>query len=208
MPERPLVGVLLAAGRGSRFDASGASSKLLQPTPRGPLAGVPVAAVCARQLRPAVDQLVAVVAPADSDVQRQLHAVLAAEGCTLVINPRAAEGMGTSIAAGVAASAEAAGWLVALADMPLIAATTAQAVANAVRVGSASAVPQHSGQRGHPVGFGPACRDALMGLAGDTGARLVLARFPPQVLPVDDPGCLVDLDRPDDFSTDASAAPP
>lgn len=35
MPQRPVVGVLLAAGRGSRFDAAGVANKLLAPLPDG-----------------------------------------------------------------------------------------------------------------------------------------------------------------------------
>jgi molybdenum cofactor cytidylyltransferase len=198
----PIVGVLLAAGRGHRFDASGARSKLLQPTPRGARAGVPVAVAAARALRAGVDHTVAVVAPADSEPQRHLHALLVAEACTLVVNARAADGIGTSIAAGVAATAAASGWIIALADMPFVDPATVQAVAAAVRNGASTALPAHRGERGHPVGFAAACRDALLALDGDVGARVVLARFPPRVLAVEDAGCLVDLDQPGDFSTD------
>jgi molybdenum cofactor cytidylyltransferase len=198
----PIVGVLLAAGRGQRFDASGAQSKLLQATPRGARAGVPVAVAAARALRAGVDQMVAVVPPAHSDTQRHLHALLAAEACTLVVNPRAAEGIGTSIAAGVAATAAASGWIIALADMPFVEPATVQAVAAALRSGATTALPAHRGKRGHPVGFAAACRNALLALEGNVGARVVLARFPPRVLAVEDAGCLVDLDLPGDFSTD------
>ncbi len=195
-----IVGLLLAAGRGARFDPSGQTSKLLAPAPVGPHTGVPVAVAAAHQLRAVLPRVLVVLRPADTPLQRRLHDLLSAAGCELVINPRADNGIGTSIAAGVAASADAAGWLVALADMPAIDASTVAAVRDALAAGAVSAAPWHRGQRGHPVGFAAPLRDALLALQGDTGARAVLQTHPPQRIDVDDPGCLLDLDTPDDFA--------
>ena len=58
---------------------------------------------------------------------------LEACGCRIVINDVASQGMGTSISAGVAATQDALGWVIALADMPFIRADTVAAVANALR---------------------------------------------------------------------------
>jgi molybdenum cofactor cytidylyltransferase len=203
-----IVGVLLAAGRGHRYDPSGARLKLLQPAPRGRFAGQPVAVAAAHALRPAVDELIAVVAPLDQGApQAALHASLADAGCRLVINPHADDGQGSSIACGVAAAPQAAGWLIALADMPAVAPATAQAVAAALRAGHPTAAPWHADRRGHPVGFGHALAADLLALSGDAGARSVLLRHPPHAVPVDDPGCLLDFDTPADFATDDPAAP-
>lgn len=199
MSDHPgIVGILLAAGTGSRFDPSGASSKLLQPTPRGPCAGQPLALAALRSLRP-VDEVVAVVAPPTTEPQRELHALMAAAGCRLVVNPLAAQGMGTSIACGVTAAAEADGWIIALADMPCIAPATIAAVAHALRAGATTVAPTLDGRRGHPVGFAAALYPALAALDGDRGASAILAAHPPQLIAVDDPGCLLDLDYATDF---------
>ena len=194
-----IVGLLLAAGRGARFDPSGQTSKLLAPSPVGPHVGLPVAVATAYPLRSVLPRVLAVVRPADTPPQRRLHDLLAAAGCELVINPHADDGIGTSIAAGVAASADAGGWLVALADMPAIDAGTVAAVRDALAAGAVSAAPWYRGQRGHPVGFAAPLRTALLALQGDTGARAVLQAHPPQRIDVDDPGCLLDLDTPHDF---------
>jgi molybdenum cofactor cytidylyltransferase len=194
---KPIVGVLLAAGRGSRFDASGASSKLLQPLPAGPHRGRPVAQAAALNLRAAVDRVLAVVRPGDD---ARLYDALAQAGCDLVINPQADTGMGSSIACGIQASADAGGWLISLADMPAIAPATIARVATALRAGAMAVVPVVHGQRGHPVGFSAALAAQLTALQGDQGARAVLQAAAPLLLDVDDAGCLLDLDTAADFA--------
>ena len=205
----PIIGLLLAAGRGARFDATGAASKLLAPAPAsaGEASGLPVALAAARTLRAQLSRVIAVVRPADSPMQQSLHALLRDAGCELVVNPRANEGIGTSIAAGVAAVPAAGGWLVALADMPAVAPATMAAVRDALLVGAPTAAPRHAGRRGHPVGFSAALRAELLALTGDEGARAVLLRQPPRLIDVDDAGCLLDLDTPEDFAAAAAAAP-
>jgi molybdenum cofactor cytidylyltransferase len=188
-----IVGVLLAAGIGRRFDPSGNRLKLLEP---GPSTGVPIAAAAARALKAALDDAVAVVRPADSPQQRQLHALLAAEGCRLVVCERAELGMGESLACGVRATEKADGWVVALADMPALAPATIRAVADALRAGHATAAPFVDAQRGHPVGFAHALFEPLAQLQGDVGARDILRAHPPYRIPTSDRGCLLDIDFP------------
>jgi molybdenum cofactor cytidylyltransferase len=197
-----VVGILLAAGRGTRFDASARRLKLLEPR-TGPAASAePIAAAAARTLRTAVASVVAVVRDESSPQQRRLEELLAAAGCRVVrcrLPPGAAEGTGASIACAVGASAGAAGWIVALADMPAIAPATVAAVHAAIAGGAASAAPYYGGRRGHPVGFGAACRADLMQLQGDTGARSLLEQYPPLRITVDDPGILLDIDHARDL---------
>jgi molybdenum cofactor cytidylyltransferase len=59
----------------------------------------------------------------------------------------------------------------------------------------------HRGRRGHPVGFAASCRDELLGLTGDAGARGVLQRHAAEVVAVevDDPGILQDVDTAQDL---------
>jgi molybdenum cofactor cytidylyltransferase len=57
----------------------------------------------------------------------------------------------------------------------------------------------HRGVRGHPVGFALHHYDALAALDGDTGARALFASAPVQLLDVDDPGIVRDVDTPADL---------
>lgn len=189
------VALLLAAGLGTRFDPSGRSLKLLQPTLTGPHAGLPIVQAAARALAAAGLRRFAVVRPPDHPHQPELHALLSREGCELLICAQAAEGMGASIACGVRATADADGWIVALGDMPMIAPATIEAVAAALRAGHATVAPSHRGQRGHPVGFAASCRQELMRLQGDRGARELLVAQPPHLIEVDDAGVLADIDH-------------
>ncbi|HXF46531.1 MAG TPA: nucleotidyltransferase family protein [Burkholderiaceae bacterium] len=195
-----IVGILLAAGSGSRFDPSGRRLKLLEPAPAGPHAGKPMAEAAARNLRDALAEVIAVVRPAGDAVQRRLHEVLAAAGCRLQINDRADEGMGASLACGVAAAPDAAGWIIALADMPAIEPDSIRAVAQALREGFDTAAPFCGERRGHPVGFARPLYPALVALRGDAGARAVLAAHPPHRVDVADPGVLLDLDTVESFA--------
>lgn len=190
------VGVLLAAGRGTRYDPSGAVLKLLAPAPDGPRAGVPLAVAAARALREALGAVSAVVRPDDEASQRTLHSLLRDEGCALIVCEDAERGMGRSLATGVRATDSSGGWIVALADMPAVRTRTVAAVAEALASGALTAAPVCGERRGHPVGFAASLRHELLALDGDLGARAVLERHPPQPILVDDPGVLLDVDTP------------
>ncbi|WP_146774245.1 nucleotidyltransferase family protein, partial [Burkholderia cepacia] len=175
------TGVLLAGGLGQRFDPSGLHSKLLALLPDG----TPVAVEAARRLAAATADVIAVVRPG----AEKLAMLLNEAGCHVVYAPDAVRGMGASLAAGVRATPDANGWLVALGDMPWIAASTYESVTRALDADDASiVVPAHRGARGHPVGFAAHHFDALAALDGDTGARALFASAPVRLLDVDDPG--------------------
>jgi molybdenum cofactor cytidylyltransferase len=188
------IGVLLAAGRGTRFDPSGQSSKLLAPLDEH---GTSVACAAARRLRSSVPTVLAVVRPGDETLAQALNGA----GCDVVFAPDAARGMGASLATAVRASLDAQGWIVALADMPWIEPATISAIARRLDKGASIVVPCYRGMRGHPVGFGAMHGDALAALDGDAGARalIVAASDTVTTLDVDDPGILADVDTPDDL---------
>jgi molybdenum cofactor cytidylyltransferase len=192
--------LLLAAGRGRRFDVKGARLKLLEPASRGEFVGAPLAVAAARCLRDELGCVHAIVRPATDATQRRLHGLLVEAGCELIVCERAEEGMGISLATGVLATAASSGWIVALADMPAIARATIRAVLDALRDGATCVAPQFGTQRGHPVGFSRICFEDLAALSGDLGARGVLQRHPLQLLTVDDPGCILDIDHPDQLA--------
>ena len=191
--ENRIVGILLAAGRGTRFGGE----KLLARLGSGELAGEPIGVVALRHLRLAVPEVIAIV----RDDDRALAAELGANGARIVRCANADDGMGASLACGVQATAQARGWLVALADMPWIAPATIGRVAAAIADGAPVAAPFHRGERGHPVGFGAACYAALAGLTGDEGAKTVVAAQRDRVarIEVDDAGILRDVDTPSDL---------
>ena len=185
-----IVGVLLAAGTGSRFGGG----KLLAPLADG----TPVGVRAARNLRGGVDRGLAVVRPGDE----LLAGLLEGEGFDVVFFPRAEDGMGASLAFGVAASAEADGWLVALADMPFVRPDTVEALSRRMREGAWMAAPYHGGRRGHPVGFSRSLFPELVRLGGDQGARSLLSIHASRVErhDCDDPGVSLDIDTVDNLS--------
>jgi molybdenum cofactor cytidylyltransferase len=189
----PLVGILLAAGRGTRFG----SDKLVARLPGGEA----LALAAARHLQEGLGDgagLLAVLRPE----QAELGERLAEAGYELVVSEEARAGMGRSLALAVTASPDAGGWLVALADMPAIRPQIIAQVAAALGPGASIAAPFHAGRRGHPVGFAATWRDALMRLDGDIGARDLLRQAGDTLLRIetDDPGVLLDVDTRDDLA--------
>ena len=160
--------VVLASGRGDRFLASGGQGSKL----RALLAGKPV-------------------------LQHTLEAVRAS-GLPWHLEDAGHPGMGDSIAAGVRATADAGGWLILPGDLPLVRPESLQRVAAALTAGYGVVLPTHLRQQGHPVGFGPQCRQALLQLSGPHGAapvaRAQKAAGHALAMELDDPGVVTDID--------------
>ena len=194
-PAAGITGILLAAGRGTRFGGG----KLLARLGEGDLPGEAIGVIALRHLRVVVSEVVAVVRPDD----HALAAALGANGARIVRCANADDGMGASLACAIRAAPRAQGWLVALADMPWIEPATILRVADAIAGGAVIAAPFHRGDRGHPVGFGSACYDALAALAGDEGAKSVVAAHCDRIarIEVDDPGILRDVDTRSDLTS-------
>ncbi len=202
VPTRPVVSaILLAAGSARRMRGR---DKLLER-----IGGEPVIARSARALAASgADEVVAVLRPGDPE----RAAALAGTGARPVENPRAAEGMGASIAAGVAAvRPDADAVLIAMADMPeigaaeidrLIAAFDAQEGREIVRATAEDGTP------GHPVLFGRRFLEPLRALSGDEGARAILKEHADFLVEVALPGraAVTDLDTPEDWEAWRAAA--
>lgn len=190
-----VVGILLAAGFSTRFGAN----KLLAPLPAGSAdAGTAVAAAAARRLAQSLPEPIAVVRPRAQKVSQLLRE----EGCRTVVCRNAAEGMGTSLAAGIRAARDADGWVIALADMPFVQSATISRIALALEQGADIAAPSCGGERGHPVGFARCFLDELLALKGDEGARRILGVHPGSitVIETEDRGVLRDIDVPADLA--------
>ncbi len=168
----PVV-IVLAAGRGERFAASGGTVHKLQAL----LAGKPV-------------------------LEHVLQAVRASGLPYHVVQPDPRRpGMGDSIAAGVRGTAGAPGWLMLPADLPLIRSETLRAIALAPPC--AVTVPRYQGQRGHPVRFAAACRPDLLLLEGSRGAAPIVraqeAINSVAFIDIDDLGTVTDIDTLQDL---------
>lgn len=184
--------VVLAAGRSERFGAG--RHKLAQPLGASSVLAQTLACAIASHLRTVVVTTAAFVDVARSSVAARDVVVLPDVGS----DGTASLGMGTSIAAGVRASADSAGWLVLPGDMPMVQPATLLAVARALDEHPV-AYAQHGGRRGHPVGFAAELYPELTELSGEEGARRIIARYPAFAVDVDDPGILVDIDTEEDL---------
>lgn len=194
------VVVVLAAGKGSRF--AGTGHKLAQALGVASVLGQTIANAIQSRLPVLVVTTAALAAEAARWVARRDIVLLPevdAVGATAA-GQDGALGMGYSIAQGVAARPQAAGWLVLPGDMPLVKPATLLAVA----AGLAQApvvYAQYLGRRGHPVGFAAELFSELVQLRGDEGARRITARYPSLGLELDDAGALVDVDTEADLRT-------
>jgi molybdenum cofactor cytidylyltransferase len=225
------VGLLLAGGRGRRFDASGQQDKLLQAlagesaAKRGMTAASesvpqkdeaaqawkPVAARACAALGAGTQAVLAVIRP---DAPEALRKALHDAGAMVTVCPDADEGMGHSLAHAMREARVR--WphlqavLVMPADMPWVRDESVRAIARAVEEQAVQRDDSHPGivialtplgERGHPVGFDARHFHALQSLRGDAGARSLLARLDPIRIFLDDPGIVRDVDTPEDLET-------
>ncbi|MGR3782179.1 MAG: NTP transferase domain-containing protein [Albimonas sp.] len=190
---KPFVtALLLAAGASSRMQGR---DKLLEE-----VAGEPVLRRAARALvESAADEVICVLRPGDA----ARRAALAGLEVTVVENPEAGEGMAASIRRGLsAADPEADAALLALADMPEVAAGHADALIEAFDPARGAAICRAAdaeGRPGHPVLFGRRFFESLARLSGDEGARDILrtnADFV-RLVKTDGRGARLDLDTPE-----------
>jgi molybdenum cofactor cytidylyltransferase len=167
-----IAAIVLAAGRSTRFATAGRHDafKLTAPFDGRPLIRASVehllaAATCA--------EIIVVLGHRADEVRHALEGL----PVTVVSNPRYADGMGTSIAAGIAAvepGADAA--LIALGDQPLTDTSIVRHIASRMAAGGATIVrPVYAGTPGNPALFGAVHFPALRELDGDHGARHLIA---------------------------------
>jgi molybdenum cofactor cytidylyltransferase len=110
-----------------------------------------------------------------------------------------AEGMSASLRTGIAAlPGGCTAALICLGDMPFVRPETLDRLAQ-FHSGQAAVFPTWQGKRGNPVLLARSLFAGIMTLWGDEGARSLLRAIPDRLaeLPVDDPGILRDVDRPD-----------
>lgn len=189
-----IAGVLLAAGRSRRFGGD----KLV-----APLGGRAMMYWSAAELSSAVDALYVVLPPHDA----ARSAAVAPLACTIVEHAGCDDGMGSSIAAAVAAMPDAVeAVVILLADQPTMQREVIARVCERWRAGGVTAVAtRYRDGRSHPVLFGRAAFPLLRSMSGDRGARAVLASLGDSVgVVVVDDDIPLDVDTPE--ALDALAA--
>ena len=164
-----------------------------------PIDGVPMVRRTVENLAAALPVTPVVVSGHDPAA---LTAALAGLDVKIVFNPRYAEGLSTSLIAGIGAlDDDADGALVCLADMPRV---TGQHIDKLIAAfdpveNRAICVPTFGGKRGNPVLWGRSFFDAISRVSGDTGARHLIGEHGDQTVEVevDDDGVLYDIDTPE-----------
>lgn len=195
-------GLLLAAGLGKRFDPEGKRHKLLERLPDGQS----LVRVSARAILPWVDSLTVVAGTHNASIARELAGL----PVRIVICPQSREGPGASLRYGFNSAIDdpQGAWMIALADMPFIAQSTYAVIRQRVvetLTSSEQGVwrPVYAGEPGHPVAVTAGLVTQFLSQDSDPARGLaVLWRGKPELLgeqPVDDAGCVRDVDRPEDL---------
>jgi molybdenum cofactor cytidylyltransferase len=122
----------------------------------------------------------------------------------LVHNPNFADGLGTSLRAGIAAlPPEPDGAIVCLGDMPQVDAAIIDQLIDGFDPdnGALVVVPTIEGKRGNPVLWSRRFFPDLMAVEGDVGARYLIGRYTEAVaeVPLTGTAALTDVDTPEAF---------
>jgi molybdenum cofactor cytidylyltransferase len=190
-PARSIAALVLAAGRSSRM---GGPNKLLAEIGGRPLARIVVEAALASRARPVI--------VVTGHQRERVEAALAGLPIEFVHNADFADGLGTSLRAGIAAlPAQADGVIVCLGDMPQVDAAMIDRLIGALDPdkGALIAVPTIDRQRGNPVVWSRRFFSDLMGVEGDVGARHLIGRYSEAVIevPLSGTAALTDIDTPE-----------
>ena len=185
-----IAALLLAAGQSRRM---GTLNKLLIGIDGKPMVRRVAEAAAASQARP----LIVVT----GHEREKVEAALAGMGASFAHNPDHAQGLSTSLKRGLGAlPADSDGAVICLGDMPLVTGAAIDrliAAFNPVE-GRAICIPTRRGKRGNPVLLAKRLFPELAGLAGDTGARDLIAAHGELVAEVEmeSDGVLTDIDTP------------
>lgn len=188
---RRIAAIVLAAGRSTRMEGT---NKLLAEIARRPLVRIAAEEALASRAKPVI-----VVTGHQRD---HVEKVLAGLPVHLVHNPDFADGLGTSLKAGIAAvPADVDGAIVCLGDMPQVDAGLIDRLIAAFDPDRAAlvVVPTFEGKRGNPVLWSRRFFPDLMAIEGDVGARHLIGRYGEAVVevPVDGKAALTDVDTPE-----------
>jgi molybdenum cofactor cytidylyltransferase len=179
--------------------------KLLLPYRGGTVLGALVGALQAAGAAP----IVVVAAAADAALRAWCEAQATAASVIAAVNPQPERGMLSSILEGLAALGGAGALagrgrplLVTPGDLPALRPATVTELLRRHRDAAAPlAVPVYHGRRGHPLAIAPALIPEIPNLDPARGLHQLLDLHARALLAVDvdDPGCVADLDAPEDY---------
>jgi xanthine dehydrogenase accessory factor len=160
-----------------------------------PLAGRPLLDHVLSAVRRSRARDIVVVLGHDAE---RIRREVALDGARVVVNLRYAEGMSTSIRAGVrAAGPGSQAFLVVLGDQPLVAPATLDTLIDRwSATGAKILIPTFRGARGNPVLLDRSISSEIEKIAGDQGCRAIFPGHAGEIaeVEVDDPGVLIDVD--------------
>jgi molybdenum cofactor cytidylyltransferase len=188
---RKIAGLVLAAGRSTRM---GGPNKLLEEIHGKPLVRIAAEQALASRARPVI--------VVTGHQRERIERVLVGLPVTFVHNPNFADGLSTSLKAGIAAvPPEADGAIVTLGDMPQVTSALIDRLIAAFDPGRGALVviPTIEGKRGNPVLWSRRFFPDLMAVEGDVGARHLIGSYAEAVteVPLDDAAALIDVDTPE-----------
>jgi len=180
--------------------AAGSSSRMGRPKPLVPVLGKSLLTRvldAVRSVHPT--ETVVVLGAEAAQVQKESDL----RGTTVVVNPKFAEGMSSSLRLGAASATSSSGpLLVVLGDQPFVEPATLQTLIDRHASGGAKIViPTFEGVRGNPILLDRSLLPELNALRGDIGCRAIFPEHPQDLVevPVTDPGILIDVDTPDEL---------
>jgi molybdenum cofactor cytidylyltransferase len=191
---RRIAAAVLAAGRSTRM---GAVNKMI-----AEISGKPLVRIAAEQ---ALASRAAPVIVVTGHQRERIEAALAGLPVRFVHNPDYADGLGTSLKAGIAAVPEDAdGAIICLGDMPQVDAALIDRLIAAFdpERGALIVAPSIEGRRGNPVVWSRRFFHELMAIQGDIGARHLIGQYAEAVAEVSVAGdaALTDVDTPESLS--------
>src|SRR4051794_8837910 len=188
---RKIAGLILAAGRSTRM---GGPNKLTEEINGKALVRHVAEHVLASRAKPVI--------VVTGHQRERVERALAGLPVTFVHNPNFADGLSTSLKAGIAAvPADADGAIVSLGDMPQVSAKLIDRLIAAFdpERGALVVIPTIAGKRGNPVLWSRRFFPDLAAVEGDVGARHLIGNYAEAVgeVPLDDAGALTDVDTPE-----------
>jgi molybdenum cofactor cytidylyltransferase len=186
-----IAGLVLAAGRSTRM---GGPNKLLEEINGRALVRIATDHVLASGARPVI--------VVTGHQRERVERALAGLAVTFVHNADFADGLSTSLKAGIAAvPADADGAIVCLGDMPQVTPKLIDRLIGAFDParGALVVIPTIDGKRGNPVLWSRRFFNDLTALEGDVGARHLIGGYAEAVaeVPVEDAAVLIDVDTPE-----------
>ncbi|MFQ6012054.1 MAG: NTP transferase domain-containing protein [Thermoplasmata archaeon] len=175
--------------------AAGTSSRMGRPKPLLEVGGERLLARVVEAVYQSAAEEIVVVLGDDAD---RIRREVPLDGARVVLNERYAEGMSTSIRAGLRSLPEdAESSFVVLGDQPFLQTTTLDALAEGWKATHAPVlIPTFRGVRGNPVLLDRSVFEDVQRIAGDRGCRSIFGDYEDAIVevPVADPGVLLDID--------------